>query len=206
MDAESFWKKVKLILSDKGKNQEWLCENTGIILSTLRNKIHLGRMPTLDETLKILKLFDLTIEEFTAYPEIEKNDILNLPVYEQAFSAGKGQYVPDTADILEYVAVPRDLKQYAHSLRASYVRGDSMEPTLFDGDIIIYDVMGYDGQDGIYAILYNSAGFVKRLQRGNGLLRIISDNQLYAPMEEPGESEDFLILGKVRYVLHKVQG
>lgn len=205
MEAESFWKKVKLILSDRGKNQEWLCENTGIILSTLRNKIHLDRMPTLEETLKILKLFNLTMEEFMAYPYVANKDILNLPVYEQAFSAGKGQYVPDTADVLEYVAVPRDLKQYAYSLRASYVRGDSMEPTLFDGDIIIYDVVGYDGQDGIYAILYNGAGFVKRLQRGNGILRIISDNQLYAPMEESGESENFLILGKVRYVVHKVQ-
>ena len=206
MEAEIFWKKVKLILSDREKNQEWLCENTGIILSTLRNKIHLGRMPTLEETLKILKVFGLSMEQFMAYPDISKDNILNIPVYEQAFSAGKGQYIPDTADVLEYVAVPKDLKQYAYSLRASYVRGDSMEPALFDGDRIIYDVMGYDGQDGIYAILYNGAGFVKRLQRANGILRIISDNKLYAPIEEPGESENFLILGKVRYVVHKVQG
>ena len=206
MDAESFWKKVKLILSDKGKNQEWLCENTGIILSTLRNKIHLGRMPTLDETLKILKLFGLSIDEFMAYPDLVQGDVLNIPVYEQAFSAGKGQFVPDSAEVLEYVAVPRDLRQHASNLRASYVRGDSMEPTLFDGDRIIFDDLGYDGQDGIYAILYNGAGFVKRLQRGNGVLRIISDNKLYAPMEEPGQSENFLIIGKVRYVVHKIQG
>ena len=108
--------------------------------------------------------------------------------------------------MIEYVAVPRDLRQHASNLRASYVRGDSMEPTLFDGDRIIFDDLGYDGQDGIYAILYNGAGFVKRLQRGNGVLRIISDNKLYAPMEEPGQSENFRIIGKVRYVVHKIQG
>lgn len=40
---------------------------------------------------------------------------------------------------------------------ASYVRGDSMEPTLFDNDIILYDNFGYDGTDGIYAINYRGA-------------------------------------------------
>lgn len=30
---------------------------------------------------------------------------------------------------------------------------DSMEPTLFDDDIIIFDNFGYDGTDGIYAII-----------------------------------------------------
>ena len=72
--------------------------------------------------------------------------------------------------------------------------------------IIIYDVVGYDGQDGIYAILYNGAGFVKRLQRGKDMLKIISDNRIYSPMEESGESDNFKIIGKVRYVVHKVQG
>ncbi|MBR5646049.1 MAG: helix-turn-helix transcriptional regulator [Treponema sp.] len=206
MDAEKFWKKVKLLLNEKNKNQEWLCEKTGIILSTLRNKIHLDRMPTLEETLKILKLFNLSMEEFLVYPEKIQKNILNIPVYEQAFSAGKGQFIPDSADILEYVSVPSDLKKYAENLRAAYVRGDSMEPTLFDGDRIIFDDMGYDGQDGIYAVIYNGSGFVKRLQKRNDSLRIISDNKIYAPIEEASESENFTIIGKVRYVIHKLQG
>lgn len=48
------------------------------------------------------------------------------------------------------------------NMRASYVRGDSMEPTLFDNDIILYDNFGYDGTDGIYAINYRGASFVKK--------------------------------------------
>ena len=41
MDAESFWKKVKMLLSERGENQEWLCEKTGLVLGSLRNKISL---------------------------------------------------------------------------------------------------------------------------------------------------------------------
>ena len=122
MDAELFWKKVKMKLSELGKNQEWLCDRAGIVLSTLRNKIHIGRMPTLDETLKILKIFKMTMEEFELYPQkpqSQDKDVINIPVYEQAFSAGKGQFVPDSAEVLEYVAVPRDLRHYSDNLRAA---------------------------------------------------------------------------------------
>ncbi len=206
MDAELFWKKVKLLLSEQDKNQEWLCEQTGLILGSLRNKISLGRLPGFDEGLKIVESLGLTMEQFKLYPDVPSKDIINIPVYEQAFSAGKGQELPDSAEIMDYVALPANLKKYRNNIRASYVRGDSMEPTLFDNDIILYDTFGYDGTDGIYAINYKGAAFVKRLQRDKDFVRIISDNKMYAPMTESGESDDFRIVGKVRYVVHKLQG
>ena len=163
-------------------------------------------MPTFEEVMKILKVFKMTLEEFTAYPETLQKDVINIPVYEQAFSAGRGQEFGDSSEIIDYVALPNELKKYTDNMRASYVRGDSMEPTLFDNDVILYDNFGYDGTDGIYAINYRGASFVKRLQRAKDFVRIISDNKKYDEMTESGESEDFRVIGKVRYVVHKVQG
>ena len=204
MDAEIFWKKVKMKLAELNKNQEWLCNQTGILLGSLRNKISLGRLPSFEDGIKIVESFGMTMEEFLVYPEKVSKEIINIPVYEQAFSAGKGQELPDTAEILEYVAIPKTLMRFKDNICAAYVRGDSMEPTLFDDDIIIFDNFGYDGTDGIYAINYKGAGFVKRLQRDKDCIKIISDNKIYEPMFENGESEDFRIVGKVRYVVHKV--
>ena len=51
MDAETFWKQVKMKLSDLGENQEWLSDKSGILLGTMRNKIHLNRMPSFEEVL-----------------------------------------------------------------------------------------------------------------------------------------------------------
>lgn len=206
MEADIFWKKVKQILTEKDHNQEWLCEQAGIPLSTLRNKICISRMPTFEEVMKILKVFKMTLEDFTAYPDTPQKDVINIPVYEQAFSAGRGQEFGDSSEIIDYVALPNELKKYTDNMRASYVRGDSMEPTLFDNDIIVYDNFGYDGTDGIYAINYRGCAFVKRLQRAKDYVRIISDNKKYDEMTENGESEDFRVVGKVRYVMHKVQG
>ena len=134
------------------------------------------------------------------------DDIINIPVFEQALSAGRGQELQDRAEIMDWVALPSHLKKYSDNMAASYVRGDSMEPTLFDDDIILFDRFGYDGQDGIYVINYKGSGFVKRLQRGSNSVRIISDNKKYAEMTESAESEDFRVVGKVRYVVHKIQG
>ena len=206
MEADVFWKKVKQSLAGMDRNQEWLCEQAKIPLSTLRNKICISRMPTFEEVMKILKVFKMTLEEFIAYPDTPQKDVINIPVYEQAFSAGRGQELPDTADVIDYVALPANLKKYRENMCASYVRGDSMEPTLFDNDIILYDNFGYDGTDGIYAINYRGCAFVKRLQRDKDCVHIISDNPKYKEMTEGEESQDFRVIGKVRYVMHKVQG
>ncbi len=209
MEAADFWKRIKEKLSEKGKTQEWLCKETGMDLQSMRNRIYKERFPSIEEALRILSVFDTTAEAFfgiseDGLKEATRKDVMLIPVMEQAFSAGYGQYLPDSEEVKEYISVPNDLKKYGSKFAASRVRGDSMEPTLFDGDIIICDLNGYDGTEGIYAIIYKGNGFVKRLQRSSEGVRIISDNRHYDPMFESSESEDFRIIGKVRSVMHNM--
>ena len=209
MEATDFWNKIKIKLAEKGKTQEWLCNETGMDLQSMRNRIYKARFPSIEEALRILSVFDTTAEDFFGISNdglksaLEK-DVLLIPVVEQAFSAGHGQYVPDTDEIKEYIAVPKELQKYGTKFAASRVKGDSMEPTLFSGDIIICDMNGYDGDDGIYTIIYKGKGFVKRLQRTSDGVKIISDNKFYEPMFESSESEDFRVIGKVRSVVHNM--
>ena len=218
MNASDFWKKIKEQLSDRGKTQEWLCEQTGMELQGLRNRIYKNRFPTIEEALKILQVFDITAEEFfgagvgtggaigsgAGAARTNPKGVTLIPVMEQAFSAGHGQFVPDTEEITEYISVPNDLKRFGDKLAASRVKGDSMEPTLFNGDIIICDLNGYDGTDGIYTIIYKGNGFVKRLQRTSDGVKIISDNRHYDSMFESAQSDDFRVIGKVRAVMHSM--
>ncbi len=209
MEAEDFWKKIKEKLAEKGKTQEWLCRETGMDLQSLRNRIYKNRFPSIEEALKILSVFETSAESFFGIPENALSqafgkDVMLIPVMEQAFSAGHGQFVPDTEEVKEYISVPRDLKKYGSRFAASRVRGDSMEPTLYDGDIIICDMNGYDGTDGIYTVIYRGKGFVKRLQRTDNGVKIISDNKFYDPMFESSESQDFRVIGKVRSLIHNL--
>ena len=214
MTASDFWKKIKEELARRNKTQEWLCDQTGMELQGLRNRIYKNRFPTIEEALKILGVFNLTAEQFfqtgtiptgaDAGPSLHPKGVTLIPVMEQSFSAGHGQFVPDTEEVTEYISVPGNLKRFGSKLAATRVQGDSMEPTLYSGDIIICDLGGYDGTDGIYTIIYKGNGFVKRLQRTSDGVKIISDNRHYDPMFESSQSEDLKVIGKVRAVMHSM--
>ena len=213
MDAKLFWENIKKVLSEQGKTFVWLCEQAGVSVQVMKNRIYKERIPDVEDTLKLMAVLGTTVEEFFGVdiqlpPKVVVEcaaDTEKIPVFEQFFSCGKGQYVPETEYINGYIAIPEDLKtkRFEGHLAASKIRGDSMEPTIFNGDTVICDDLGYQ-EDGIYAIIFEGQGFVKRLQRVAGGVRIISDNQTYEAMFAKNDTEELKIIGKVHYVLHKV--
>lgn len=213
MDAKLFWENIKKVLSEQGKTFVWLCEQAGVSVQVMKNRIYKERIPDVEDTLKLMAVLGTTVEEFFGVdiqlpPKVVVEcaaDTEKIPVFEQFFSCGKGQYVPETEYINGYIAIPEDLKtkRFEGHLAASKIRGDSMEPTIFNGDTVICDDLGYQ-EDGIYAIIFEGQGFVKRLQRVAGGVRIISDNQAYETMFAKNDTEELKIIGKVHYVLHKV--
>ena len=213
MDAKLFWENIKKVLSEQGKTFVWLCEQAGVSVQVMKNRIYKERIPDVEDTLKLMAVLGTTVEEFFGVdiqlpPKVVVEcaaDTEKIPVFEQFFSCGKGQYVPETEYINGYIAIPEDLKtkRFEGHLAASKIRGDSMEPTIFNGDTVICDDLGYQ-EDGIYAIIFEGQGFVKRLQRVAGGVRIISDNQAYEAMFAKNDTEQLKIIGKVHYVLHKV--
>lgn len=83
------------------------------------------------------------------------------------------------------------------------VRGESMEPTLADGDMILIDRGDTDvSKDGVFVITREGATSVKRLmQRGKGTVMIISDNQALYPPERVSSAtaDQFRVIGRVRW-------
>ncbi len=134
--------------------------------------------------------------------DIRKDGFI-VPILEQGLSAGKGQPLPDDDVPVGYISVPKELKRYGDKLAALYVNGDSMEPTLQRGDLVVCDSCGWDGE-GIYALRMDGCGYVKRLARKPGKLVVISDNPKYEAWEEPSESQAVDIIGRVHYTLKHV--
>lgn len=63
--------------------------------------------------------------------------------------------------------------------------GDSMEPTLKNGDLVVIDRFDTEitKRDGVFCVLIDNDLYLKRVQRVPGSLRFISDNRLYDPFE-----------------------
>lgn len=88
------------------------------------------------------------------------------------------------------------------NLRGMYVRGDSMEPYLYNHDTVIIDVSDTEISDGeVYAIIFKNRFYVKELRLIEGGVRIISCNEKYEPMEmldaDWKDERDFQVLGRV---------
>jgi phage repressor protein C with HTH and peptisase S24 domain len=116
-------------------------------------------------------------------------------------SAGGGAFNYD--DEVENIALDEHMvammggKNEMKNIDAINVLGDSMEPTLHDGDIIFINRTLKDiSKSGIFAISTEIGLFVKRvLQKSDGGIDLISDNSMYSV--ETVYSENIEVIGKV---------
>ena len=123
-------------------------------------------------------------------------DIPRLPL---GASAGPGTIAQDFAPVDRLRFSGRWLRQQGLEpgmLSVIEVEGDSMEPTLRDGDEILVDRTARPLRSGLHVIRLDDVLLVKRLEPGPaGTLRVISDNPAYPRLERP--LADVAVIGRV---------
>jgi phage repressor protein C with HTH and peptisase S24 domain len=129
-------------------------------------------------------------------------DGIVIPLLENAVSAGYGAELGEDDVPARYVRVPQFLAKYPH-LASLPVKGDSMEPTLHDGDLVVCDGGGWDG-DGLYVIKTYDTAYVKRVQLSSKGYEVVSDNKMYQSFTE--SVDGLSIVGKVRAILVMMAG
>lgn len=82
-------------------------------------------------------------------------------------------------------------------IQAINVLGDSMEPTLYSGDVVFVNKEYRNAHKaGIYIVSTPAGLFIKRLHlQANGMVALLSDNESYAP--EMVNAHDVEVVGKV---------
>lgn len=98
--------------------------------------------------------------------------------------------------------IKQGLRSDPANLRIMHVEGDSMMPTLHDGDIVLVDLGRRSPTPPGIFVLHDGMGLVaKRLEHipnsDPPRVRIISDNPLYKPYE--GSGEEVNIIGRIRW-------
>ena len=121
-----------------------------------------------------------------------------IPLFER-ISAGPGAFSDE--EITDYIVLPG--VRNSNRLFAVNVIGDSMEPTIKNGSIIICkkDVEIRNGEIGAFFI--DDQAYVKRLKITKNYIALISDNPNYAPIYI-GPGENFHAVGKVVKVLSDI--
>lgn len=107
---------------------------------------------------------------------------------------------------LNKFCVEKRMEANPANLYAITVTGDSMNPTLYEDDIIIIDKSLTSPKAGsIYLVRISELINCKRIQKlPGGILQITNDNEAYKSFDIPADSDDFEILGQVRMIFHRV--
>ena len=109
-------------------------------------------------------------------------------------AAGTGEVVFEESREVSIAVAADALASWAGPERLTCVRavGDSMEPTIRDGDLVAVDSGRTDPLDGhLFAVRTDAGLVVKRLRQTGGRWLLISDNPTHAP--RPAGKDDRIV-------------
>ena len=151
---------------------------------------------------------DSPLREIDYAPKPE--EFVHIPVFDVEASAGHG-VLGDQEAILYFLNFRREwLRSITGApfdkLSVIRVDGDSMEPTLSNGDTVLVDsTQNAPRTDGIYVLQFDNYLYVKRLlmNPAKGKVAIISDNPAYAPLEDI-QPDELHIAGRVLWLGRRI--
>ena len=210
--GSSFSERLKELIGNKSGRA--FAKEAGISYSTLHNYLTNTSLPTLDNLIALATYTDVSVQwlatgELTSGQKHINTETSNDETFsviedcrEVRISAGGGgfndEYKPyQTTKVEKAWLDSRRLK--AEDCAMFLVSGDSMYPTLKDGEEIIVDRSKKELKDGKIFVLNNEgAMLVKKVQITYNGITLISQNTEYAPIElNVEQANSLIVIGQV---------
>lgn len=188
--------KKYLKINNISRNQ--LSESLGISYSTISDWINGKAYPRIDKIEMMANYFginksDLVEEHFIE----EKSQGLKIPVLG---TVAAGIPISAVEDILDYEEIPLAWQNQGEFF-ALKIKGDSMEPRMESGDVVIVKQQSdANSGDTVIVLVNGDDATCKKLQKTDNGIMLVSTNPKYPPMfysTEDIRTKPVVILGKV---------
>ena len=154
------------------------------------------KLPT-DRLEKIAKYLNTSIEYLMGWEEEEKTQGLKIHVLG---TVAAGIPISAVEDILDYEEVPQSWENQGEFF-ALKIKGDSMEPRMESGDVVIVKQQpDANSGDTVIVLVNGDDATCKKLQKTENGIMLVSTNPNYLPMFFTNEeivTKPVVILGKV---------
>ena len=193
--------RIKRRRRELGLSYQELADCTGISKSTLQRyetgsikSIPLDKLDSLAKGLQTDALFIMGKSE-PNNAEFINNGIYRIPVFDSV-SAGFGAYADSRAVcyIPTYIEHPGEKDDFLWI----NVRGDSMAPTIEDGDRILVKRRDSVDNGSVAVVMVGDEAFVKKIRYGRGWVELHSINPYYPVRRFDGaDADDVRVVGAV---------
>lgn len=197
--------------------------SAGLAADAIRNVIRSEKKsgPTLSRVEEICSALGLELyigppRDHAPLPELrlEDEDFAKIPLHDALLAAGQGSENL-TEEVVDYLAFQREWLRKIGVAPSNAVlaraRGDSMQPCIWDGDIVLIDrsrteipvrkIGSGRGRSPIFALLDDGQARIKRIERPEeGQVMLLSDNPDHPP--QFAKIETLSIIGKVLWWGH----
>lgn len=204
--------KLKFYRKSANKTQQDIADILGVTKSAYSN-YELGKRKVPLKTLKRLaEYYHISADEFMFdIPDnairANFNDYIKIPIVKKCIPGAK---CFDDENISGYEVI--NLKEILHGYKYCYFRvhGDSMEPIIFDKDLILVRIQP-DIDNGDIAVMLvgenpdNLISFVRCIKKEKSKMILVSENRYYPPKEFAGTNLSHLqVFGRVIEIKRKL--
>lgn len=188
---------IRFYLSQNGISQTEICQTLGFSMSTFSDWVHARTYPRIDK-----------IELMANYFGIEKSDLVEERTKSQRAGVAinvlgrvaAGIPINAITEIIDTEEISEDLAKTGDFF-ALKIKGDSMEPRIVDGDVVIVKQQeDADSGDIVIAMVNGYDATCKRLVKYATSIALVSLNSKYEPMMftmDEVETKPVRIIGKV---------
>ena len=196
-----FARNLNTYLSKYDYSQAYLAQKLNVSAQSVSNWCKGKKTPRMDKVDLICKIFNCRRSDL-----MEDNTVINNIKVKKAISinvlgrVAAGIPINAIEEIIDTEEIPEDLARTG-SFFGLLIKGDSMEPRICDGDVVIVKQQN-DAESGdiVIAMVNGDDAVCKRLKKYAGGIALISLNSKYEPMmfnEQEVEEKPVKILGKV---------
>lgn len=213
---------LKSLRKNSNMTQVQLAEKINVTQGTIANWERGVREPDMETIKKIANALSVPVERFfmdsqnaNTQPDLTTVTPVNFELANAPISMKRIAVIGEVAagyqcladmQVIDYVACDASLLHTGYEYVYLRVRGDSMEPELHEGDLVLVQVQDTI-ESGEYAVVLvdNEDGLVKRIEIDRTHITLISENPYYPPRRfDREEMNRIRIFGKVVSVMRRM--
>lgn len=200
-----YGEKIKEARIDARMTQKELAERLNVKNSTISKWEHCENMPSIQQVFAMADIFNKKVDYFFSDSwlddtEVETSNIAYIPVLGQIAC---GEPIMTTENIECYEPM---LKETLPSGNLAFLEayGDSMSPTIEDGDLVLISIQSEIEDGEICAVLLEGGdrATLKRVKHQGSMILLLSDNSAYDPIIITEESQARIFGKAIQSVRH----